>query len=118
MQHGAEGRPHLPAVQERLGLPHPGADAVVDLVPVHLVDTPRVGGLGGDLLVGEADLDRQQPEPGHSTLPRLDLIVDDLGEHLVAAADAQDRAPGGAAGSDRLVQTVLAEPGQVVHGRP
>ena len=61
---------------------------------------------------------RQQPEAGDRAAAALDLVVDPLAEHLVAAADAEDRVaarPRGAASA--RVEPAGAQPLEVLDGR-
>ena len=71
------------------------------------------------LVTRERGDNREQTEPRHAPRVRFDVlgIVQTLAEHLIAAADADDRAAVGGGARDRGVQTALAQPREIGHGR-
>ena len=92
-------------------------DPVVDLVSVNPLAECFAGRTGAGLLGGEADVCRKQTEARHRAGAAFYLVVDGVGEHLVAAANAEDRAPGSGPGHDRVGHAGRAQPTQIAHGR-
>ena len=69
-------------------------------------------------LVGiELGRDREQPEARLGPAPRFDVVLDPLAEHLVAAADAEDRVTGPDARVQHVVEPRVAQQRQVLERR-
>ncbi len=59
-----------------------------------------------------------RPRPSTDPAPALDLVLDPLGQHLVAAADAEHRPPAPRPAGQRVGQAGRAQPGQIAHRGP
>ncbi len=73
--------------------------------------------LAYDLLRGEPGSGREEREAGHLWLGRFDPVLDHLAEHLVAAADPEERAASGQRRSEGAFEAACAHPREVCHRR-
>ena len=79
--------------------------------------TGRTGHLFGVFALDKGRLDVEESEPAGLVSRRLDAggVEDAAAEHLVAAADADQRHAGAGAVTQRRLETALAQPGQIGH---
>ncbi len=126
VQMGAPDRPACGALRARGSVQlEPGRitaapdPTMVNLVAVHgnsITDT-AAGAAPQHLRLGEFDLQIQQTQPHDRPRIRFDPIDDATPEHLISAADAQDRPSRCRPGPERISDSGAPQPLQIRNGR-